>query len=154
MAGFRWELGCDKIKVMSKNQEINSVPVIIIGLIILAISLLFASQGGGIEYQIDDAAFSINSKGWKGMTVSYADIEIIEIRDDIDPGRRTGGFGSSKFKLGNFRNGAFGDYTLYAFTSCQKLIVMNMKDNSIIAINAEDDTATKALFETLQNKLK
>lgn len=129
-----------------------SLPTIIIALVILVISLFFASNGGKIEYQFDEASFTIISKGWKGMTVSYSDIESIELRDDVDPGRRTMGFGSTKFKFGSFSNGAFGDYTLYASTSCTKLVVLHMKDGSILALNNETDDATAALFDALKNR--
>lgn len=138
---------------MSKKLENNTVLTIIIGLVILVISLLFASNGGGMEYQFDETSFTINAKSWKDLTVSYTDIESIELQDDVDPGRRTMGFGSAKFKFGSFSNSAFGNYTLYASTSCTKLVVLHMKDGFILALNDETDEATAALFAELNSRL-
>lgn len=137
---------------MSSNQKNVTIPVYIVTGVIILLSVLLACFGGKIDYQFDETSFTINAKGWKGMTVSYSDIESIELRDDVDPGRRTMGFGSSKFKFGIFNNSAFGDYTLYASTSCTKLVVLNMKDGSILALNNETDDATAALFDALKNR--
>lgn len=138
---------------MSSNQKNVTIPVYIVTGVIILLSVLLACFGGGMEYQFDEASFTINAKGWKGITVSYADIESIEMQDDVDFGRRTMGFGSRSCKFGSFRNAEFGDYTLYAFSGCTKLVVLHLKDCSILGLNDETDEATDALFAELNSRL-
>ena len=138
---------------MSINQNKITVPTILVTAVIIIFAILLACFGGSLEYQFHEVSFVVHTKGWSDMSVYYDAIQSIELQDNVDSGRRIMGFGSSKFKFGSFNNSAFGDYTLYASTSCTKLVVLHMKDGSILALNDETDEATAALFAELNSRL-
>ena len=46
----------------------------------------------------------------------------------------------------------FGMYTLYAYTSSDAAVVMNVRGKMLV-IRAQDETVTREIFETLQTKL-
>lgn len=138
---------------MSINQNKITVPTILVTAVIIIFAILLACFGGSLEYQFHEVSFVVHTKGWSDMSVYYDAIQSIEMQDDVDFGRRTMGFGSRSCKFGNFRNAEFGDYTLYAFSGCTKLVVLHLKDGSILALNDETDEATAALFAELNSRL-
>ena len=136
---------------VSRNNTKPKIIAVIAAVGITATVLLFLGVGGGIEYQFDDASFSIHTKMWKDRTVAYADIESIELRDNIDEGKRTNGYGSGKLNLGTFQNSEFSTYQLYSYAECREFIVLQLKDkdNTILVINGEDKNATHDIFEEM-----
>lgn len=70
---------------------------------ILLLSLLFL--GGSIEYSFEDTSLTIHTALWKDVSVRYDEIDDVCLRDDIQTGERTNGYGSGKLNLGEFRMG-------------------------------------------------
>lgn len=138
---------------MKRNSTKSKTIAVMSAVVITAIVLLFLGVGGGIEYQFDDSSFLIHTALWKDWTVTYADIGSIELRDDIDTGKRINGYGSGKLSLGTFQNSEFGTYQLYSYTECDQLVVLHFKDHSILAISGEDKMVTENIYEAICARL-
>ena len=139
---------------MKRNNTIPTTIAVIAAVVITAIVLLFLGVGGGIEYQFGDSSFSIHTSLWKDQTVTYTDIIDFELRDYVDVGKRTNGYGSSKLNLGTFQNSEFNTYQLYSYVERREFIVLQLKDNTILVINGEDRNATQDIFEEMTLRIK
>lgn len=146
---------------MKKNGEISvenkpeksqksSVAVIIsvVMLVIVFVAVAGVTLTGDIDVVCGEKAFEINADFWDDITVNYADIDEITLRDDFEGGRRTLGFGSAKLLMGTFENEEFGAYTRYTYGKCKACIVIRDGEN-ILVINAEDEEATKELYKEI-----
>ena len=60
---------------------------------------------------------------------------------------RTNGFGSPKLSMGAFRNGEFGNYTLYAYTNAKEYVVLTSGGKTLV-IGMDDEARTQAIYET------
>lgn len=123
---------------------------VIVGCAIVLVVLVFLLTGS-YEIKFDDTSFSIEAAYWDDTTVDYSDIEHIEYRDELVPGKRTFGYGTPSLIMGECENSEFGNYTRYAYSSCDACIVMTIKDK-ILVINGKDKESTRQMYETLQNK--
>ena len=123
-----------------------SIPIIFIGVAVLMFT-------GNIRYEYTEDALRIEATYAETSIVNYADVDMLEYRENFDFGVRNMGFGSAKLSLGNFRNDEFGNYTLYAYTASDSAIVIKSGENVLVItdINSEE---TLALYETLQEKIK
>ena len=63
------------------------------------------------------------------------------------------GFGSFKLGMGLFHNQEFGDYTLYAYNKTSQGVRLTVNGETIV-ISAEDEAATKAIYEELFARVK
>ena len=53
--------------------------------------------------------------------------------------------------MGAFRNGEFGNYTLYAYTNAKEYIVLTSSGKTLV-IGMDDEARTRAIYETLLEK--
>lgn len=107
---------------------------------------------GDIKMKYEAASFTIQATYWGDLMADYADIESIEYREQDIRGDRTSGFGSFRLQIGTFQNDEFGTYTRYTYTGCDSCVVLNV-DGKILVINGIDDESTKAIFDTLTQKI-
>ena len=107
---------------------------------------------GEIEYRFEDASFTLHISVWSDMTVAYEVIEKTECRENFNAGQRTNGFGSSKLSAGHFRNGEFGAYQLYAYSASEAVVVLHLRDGSVLVLSGEDNAATEELYKRIENR--
>ena len=79
-------------------------------------------------------------------------IDSVELRDDLDIGRRVGGFGGTNIRSGNFNNDEFGRYVLASYNDVPLHIVVR-HSGGILAFNLSTVEDTQAMFEDLKARL-
>lgn len=128
---------------------------VIVSAVILIISLVSAlvilPVTGNVEVACGENSFEINTEYWSDISVNYADIDEISLRDDVESGRRTNGFGTPRLLLGTFENDEFGVYTRYTYAKCKTCIVIKDGEN-VLVINSADAESTQALYEEIVSK--
>ncbi len=105
---------------------------------------------GSIKYIFEDTSFTIHSSFWKDRTVSYSDIEAVELRHKLKKGIRINGFGSAKLSLGLFRNKEFGNYQRYSYTKNDTQVVLRLKNNKILVIGGEDKATSEHIYDVIR----
>lgn len=136
----------------SKGQKTAKVISIVLVIAILAgVAMLMFT--GNIAYTVGDDALRIEATYDRGAAVRYEEVDAIELREGFDIGVRVWGFASARLSLGTFQNEQWNSYTLYAYNSCDSMIVVQSGENWL-AFNAETPAQTQALYEALSNKLE
>jgi len=128
----------------SKPAFISAV-ILIIALIL---ALVVLPLTGNVEVVCGEKSFEISSEYWSDIAVQYTEIDEITLRDDVESGRRTNGFGTPRLLLGTFENEEFGTYTRYTYAKCKTFIVIKDGEN-VLVINSADEDSTKALYEEI-----
>lgn len=131
-------------KIASKISAVT-VPLVLLG----AALLLFT---GSIHITCGENALTIEASYWQDVSVDYSQIETIEYRGEFDPGVRTNGFGSPRLSMGAFRNEAFGNYTLYAYTNAEEYIVLTSGGKTLV-LGMDDASKTRAIYDALLKKV-
>ena len=145
--------GVDYIpKSKGKGEQIAAkfsavvVPLILVG--VAAIMFL-----GEITLSFEEEGLVVDSTFWTESYIVYDTIEEIAYRDSGFEGYRTNGFASAKLSLGQFHNEEFGSYISYVYNSCDDCVVL-YGENEILVLNGQDAESTKAIYDTLQEKIK
>ncbi len=107
---------------------------------------------GDIAYTCAQDSLQIVADFQDGLTVSYNQIDSIELRESFDVGARAYGFGSAKLSMGNFRNDEFDAYTLYCYNSCNSMILIRSCEK-VLAINCQTAEETAALYQALLTRI-
>jgi hypothetical protein len=131
-------------KIALKTSAIF-VPLILVGVAILMFT-------GNIQYEFTEDCLKIDATYGKYSNVGYEFVDSVEFRDDFDFGIRNFGFSSAKLSIGNFNNEELGNYTLYAYTQCDSAVVIKSGEH-ILVITGENIAETKALYDSLKNKV-
>ena len=146
-AGVQYEPVFDqKSDKVAKRITIIAVPLVLIGVTVL----LFT---GNIKVTFAETSFKIKASYIEDLTVNYADVESIEYREEFDSGVREMGFGSPRLSMGTFRNDEFGRYTIYAYTKAESYVVLH-RDGKVLVIAGKTAQETKAIYDTLVEKIK
>ena len=124
---------------------------VIVIFIVVAVALLLTT--GSFKIQYNDSDFTVEAACWSDLTVRYDEIEDIEYLEQYRKGDREMGFGSFKLGMGLFHNQEFGDYTLYAYNKTSQGVCLTVNGETIV-ISAEDEAATKAIYEELSARMK
>ena len=122
------------------------IPAVLIPFLVI---ILFT---GSITFELSESALTVDSTFYSPLTVSYKDIDSVELRQGNAPGRRDWGFGSAHLLLGGFSNEEFGGYTRYTYTSSDSHIVITAGKN-ILVIADKDLASTQLLFENICAKI-
>lgn len=134
------------------NPALTTIVTVAAIAVVVAVSIILKSAGD-IEYTFEDASFSVHTSMWKDLSVNYEDINSAELREDIVIGSRENGYGSKKLNMGRFSNSEFGNYTLYAYTSCNSLVLLHMKDGSVIVLGGEDRETSGSVYNSILNRI-
>lgn len=129
----------------------NKYVKVFVAAILVVVAVLLVS--GSVKVQYHDSDFTINATYWNDLTVRYDEIEDIEYLEQYRKGEREMGFGSFKLGMGAFHNQEFGDYTLYAYNKTSQGVCLKVNGETIV-ISAEDEAATKAIYEELSARMK
>ena len=120
-------------------------------IIVVIVAVIFIS--GTIEYRFNEESLTIKANYWENATVSYAEIDSVEYRENDLVGKRVMGFSSFSILMGEYDNSEFGAYTRYSYSNCKSCVVVRA-DDRVLVLNKKDETATKELYETLLLKTK
>ncbi len=134
------------------SKRLKQHPVIL-GISMALVVVILAVVGvimftGDVDYTCTETALVIEADYWSDSTIPYEKIDSIEFRDHAPVGTREWGWGSARLLLGFFSNDEFGGHTRYSYTGTDAHIVLHCGDD-VLVLNAETETATKALYEAL-----
>ena len=135
-----------KIYPIPGGKWVWLVPAVLIPVLVV---VMFT---GSITFELSEDTLTVDSNFYSPLTVSYEDIDSIELREGKAPGHRDWGYGSARLLMGGFSNEEFGGYTRYTYTFSDAYIVIKAGKNVLIIAdkNAED---TKALYENICKKV-
>ena len=137
------------IKDLPKAYKI--ITVVCLAAILIFVSLI--SHTGNIDFITGEDTLEIKADYYSDISLAYEDIDDIEFREITADGIRTGGFGSFRLLMGQFKNDEFGYYTRYTYYDDAGCIVITVGENTLI-ISGKTLTETKALYDTLAEKIK
>jgi hypothetical protein len=103
---------------------------------------------GDITASFTEDAVVIESSYYNGYSISYSEIESVELRDDVKAGNRVAGFASAKLLMGNFKNEEFGKYIRYTYSDCELSVVL-VANGKTVVINGEDEVKTRSIYEMI-----
>ena len=107
---------------------------------------------GSITFELSEDALTVDSNFYSALTVSYEDIDSIELRDGKAPGHRDWGYGSARLLMGGFSNEEFGGYTRYTYTFSDSYIVIKAGKN-VLVIADKNAEYTEILYNNLCEKI-
>ncbi len=132
----------------NKNTRIAAISGTIIGVAVLALVIVLMFTGS-IGYEVGEDSFHIEASYYADLTVGYAEIDSMELREGGVPGSRTNGFGSPVLSMGIFRNEEFGLYTRYTYTGADVCIIIRGGEQ-VLVISGKTDGETMGLYEALE----
>lgn len=144
----------------SENNEPNNdnikspkllITIVIGAVLLVGINIGILMMSGNISVTTDKTKINIAGYSWKDLSINFKDITSVELKSDINIGSKSSGFNNSKLNEGKYKNQAFGEYTLYSYTSCHDFIILTTNSDKIV-LNLKDEKSTKELYELiLQN---
>lgn len=135
-------------KTKSQKTVRLLVLALVVCILIFVVGILFT---GNIFYTCTETALRIETSYVAGLELPYEDMDAIELRQSFDVGIRGMGFGSPRLSMGAFQNDEFEAYTLYAYNSCDTMILIR-SGNKWLAINCATAQETEELYTLLLSK--
>lgn len=136
----------------SKADKIAArISAVLVPMILIGVAFLMFT--GDITVSCGETAVSIDATFWNDSEIKYEDIKNIAYKESGFEGYRISGFGSAKLSLGQFENEEFGNYISYIYNRCDACVVI-YGENKILILNGPDRSSTKAIYDTLQEKIK
>lgn len=135
----------------TKRQKTTAIlsAVLVVCILVCVAGVMFT---GDIMYTCKENVLRIEAHYVGGMELPYEQMDSIELLESFDVGIRAFGFGSPRLSMGTFENDEFKVYTLYSYNSCESMILIHCGDK-VLAINAQTEAETQALYETLLKKV-
>ena len=146
------ELSVEEIKPFGGYNKTLVIVSVVFLVALLVFALIIMPNTGDIEITCGSTSVEIKADYWSDISVDYADIDKIELRNDVESGVRTNGFGTPRLMLGTFENEEFGIYTRYTYGKCDLCVVIE-DDGNILVVNGADDAATQILYNELLSKI-
>lgn len=134
----------DPLPALSSRYWKISAAVTAAILVFVAVMLF----SGRVETTFGDDSFTVRGSYYGSQTVSYADIDSLELRQDDVPGSRVFGVGSYRLLLGTFRNEEFGTYTRYTYYKPEACIVVRMGEK-VLVLSGKDKAETQEIYGQL-----
>ena len=122
------------------------IPAILVPVLVI---IMFT---GSITFELSEEALTVDATFYSPLTVSYEDIDSVELREGNAPGHRDWGYGSARLLLGGFSNEEFGGYTRYTYTNSDSHIVIKAGKN-VLVIADQNKEYTQILYENLCQKI-
>ena len=137
-------------KKLQQHPVIIAVSMTLVAVILVGVGFIMFT--GDITYTCTDTALTIEADYHDDSTVPYDKIDAIEFREEAPTGIREWGFASARLLLGWFDNDEFGAHTRYSYTGTDACIIVTCGEDVLI-LNAENEDATRALYEELTARL-
>ena len=132
------------------QKSAKTVSMVIVAIILAGVAVLMFT--GDITYAVGSEVLQIEATYDSGLTLPYEEVDAIELREDFDIGVRTWGFASARLSMGTFQNEQWNSYTLYAYNSCDSMIVIRSGEKWL-AFNEKDPAQTQLLYESIVEKM-
>lgn len=127
------------------------ISAVVVPLILIGVAFLMFT--GDVTVSYGENAVTVDATFWAESQIDYDSINVIEYVESGFEGYRINGFGSAKLSLGQFQNEEFGNYISYIYNSCDACVVI-YGEGKILILNGPDKSSTKAIYDTLQEKIK
>ena len=146
----RGEIDETKTLVTKKDKIIGIVCTAIVTVLLIGVGILMFT--GNVEYSLGDDALTVEATYYEGSTVKYADIDSVELCEDLDIGARQMGFASARLSLGIFKSDDLGTYTLYSYNGADAHVVIKSGDKTLV-IGLENEDEARLLCNMLTKKI-
>lgn len=146
----RGEIDETRTLVTKKDKIIGIVCTAIVTVLLIGVGILMFT--GNVEYSLGDDALTVEATYYESSTVKYADIDSVELCEDLNIGARQMGFASAKLSLGIFKSDALGTYTLYSYNNADAHVVIKSGDK-ILVIGLENEDEARLLCNMLTKKI-
>ena len=133
------------------DKTAEKISAVMLPLILVGVAFLMFT--GDVTVSYGETAMSVNATFWAESQIDYQSINAIEYVESGFEGYRISGFGSAKLSLGQFQNEEFGNYISYIYNSCDACVVI-YGEGEILILNGPDTVSTKAIYDTLADKIK
>lgn len=141
---------------LARGEELKALPTlssrywkisaaVTVAILVFVAVMLFS---GKVETTFGDDSFTVRGSYYGSQTVSYADIDSVELRQDDVPGSRVFGVGSYRLLLGTFQNEEFGTYTRYTYYKPEACIVVRMGEK-VLVLSGKDKAETQEIYDQL-----
>lgn len=141
---------------LARGEELKALPTlssrywkisaaVTVAILVFVAVMLFS---GKVETTFGDDSFTVRGSYYGSQTVSYADIDSLELRQDDVPGSRVFGVGSYRLLLGTFRNEEFGTYTRYTCYKPEACVVVRMGEK-VLVLSGKDKAETQEIYDQL-----
>lgn len=135
-------------KPVTKAEKFS---VMFLVLLLLGVGILMFS--GELDYQFGEDCFTIEASFYSDLTVDYAAIDHLELRQGNVPGTQVGGWDSARLLLGFFRNEELGNYTRYTYVSPDACIVLTAGEKTLV-LSGKNASETEQIYNALLQKLE
>ena len=141
-------------KASSGHRSVRYVMIAIVAICVVSVVVVVAVMmvSGHVSASMDDDGLEIDAT-MMHEDIPFDEISRVELRDDVDYGTRTGGFGGMDISSGNFRNDEFGDYRLAIHNGVGLCIVVHATDGDVVVFNLADREYTESFYHDLLDRL-
>jgi len=127
----------------------NSGTLLAAAVAALTAAVLFA---GSVSVSLGDDALRIDATFSAPVSIGYDDIRAARLLEEMDVGRRLNGMRGARLLAGQYQNGQFGGYTLYALADAPAYVDL-VTDAGHVVFSAADEAATREIYERLLDRL-
>ena len=135
----------------SRRKKVIICSTVAIGCVICAI-IAFVMLTGSVNVTLTDSEVDVEASFTSDFSIEYNDITYIELRDDLDYGKRIIGAANSKVLTGTFNNDEFGKYKLAVNKSVSECVVIHT-DKETYVVNCDSDESTIGMYNELLTKI-
>ena len=145
----RGEIDETRTLATKKDKIIGIVCTAVVTVLLIGVGILMFT--GDVEYSLGDDALTVEATYYESSTVKYADIDSVELCEDLDIGARQMGFGSARLSLGIFKSDDLGTYTLYSYSGADAHVIIRSGERTL-AIGLENEDEARLLYNMLTKK--
>lgn len=145
----RGEIDETRTLATKKDKIIGIVCTAVVTVLLIGVGVLMFT--GDVEYSLGEDALTVEATYYEGSTVKYADIDSVELCEDLNIGTRQMGFGSAKLSLGIFKSDDLGTYTLYSYNGADAHVVIRSGERTLV-IGLENEDEARLLYNMLTKK--
>jgi hypothetical protein len=146
----RGEIDETRTLVAKKDKIIGIVCTAIVTVLLIGVGILMFT--GNVEYSLGDDALTVEATYYESSTVKYAEIDSVELCEDLCIGARQMGFASARLLLGIFKSDDLGTYTLYSYNNADTHVVIKSGDK-ILVIGLENEDEARLLCKALEQRV-
>lgn len=133
----------------SRTKTIVTIGILVVVGLFLAIMLI-----QGVQVHQDKSSIKISGGIFYSVDVPYTKIKEVELKTSVSFGTRTNGADIHSYKLGNYKNSAYGSYKLFVNTDVNKFIVIHYGEHETVVFNCKNEETTMQVYENLLEQVK
>ena len=134
-----------------RRKKIIIAVSVVLGCILCAV-IAFMMFTGSVDVTLTDSDVEVEASFSADFSIAYSDITSIELRKDMDYGKRVIGAANSKVLTGTFNNDEFGRYDLAVNKSVSECVVIHTADETYV-INCRSSEATVEMYGELLTRI-